>query len=250
MARKYSFAKNDDLSIAIALELVEGMDPVSVIGISDPLAADTETDVSLLGVTTIPLPNNAGQIIQVWSTDAGDNQQIEVSGLGANGILIDTQTVTLNGVTPVDLPVNMSRINFAQNVSLTPVVGTINIGVSPATIFCNILPANQRSKQAIYSVSVGYTLIVPTLIASLKRLAGGGNQDVAATMQTKIKSFDQSFFYRGIPFDLVRQGSSLGQFIDLFPDAIIGPADIKLSVTANLANTEVIGRLNGVLVKT
>lgn len=249
MARKYSFAKNDDLSIAIALELVEGMDPVSVIGISDPLAADTETDVSLLSVPTIPLPENAGENIAIVSNNAADNQQIEVRGLAPNGEFMEPQVGTLNGLNIVNLTLPMSRINEGINISNTPLAGTVIIFAPLGGQYCNILPANQTSKQAIYSIPVGYTLIVQALIASLKRLAPG-NQDVAATITTKFKGFNQSFFYRGIPFDLVRSGSSSAQFNDPFPGPIVGPADVKLSVTANIINTEVIARFNGALVKT
>lgn len=245
----FTFNENSDFPIALALRYFVGIDPFRISAFSDLLAANTETDISLIpGVTEIPLPNNAGQTIQVWSTDAGDTtQEIRVEGLGAGGVLIDSQTVTLNGTTPVDLPVQMSRINGALNISPTAVVGTVNIGVSPGTVFCNILPQFQKAKQALYTVPAGFTLVVPVLEAAFRKAAGTG--DTGVLIFVKTKPLTHNYFYGDFQFAILRRGNSSATFGDEYPDGIPELTDIKISAESNDPNTEIMARINGALVQ-
>lgn len=241
------FDVNDDFAAAVALGLMSGIDRVASAGFSGALAATTETDISGLGVDTIPLPANAGEAMTVWSTDAGDTtQQIQVEGLGPDGIAQDPETITLNGTTAVALPGLWSRINFVTNVSDTPVAGTINVGTQPTTIYSNILPANQLSKQAHYSVAAGFTLITPSVIASFRKSTG---PDTGVLISTLTKRFTQTFYYRTIGFELVRGGNSSAQFGDEYPSGLTGPFDVKVSANSDAAGSEVLARINGLLVR-
>lgn len=243
------FNTNDDFNVALALGLIEGMDPVGQSGFSKVLTAGTETDVSLLVADTIPLPNNAGQTIEVWSTNAGDTtQQIKVSGLGANGVLIDPQTITLTGTTSVNLPVPMSRINLVENISNDPTIGDVNVGVqgTPDIIFSECKPGFGRSKQAILSIPVGHTFILPSALASFRRATAGA---VFVLMTVKSKRFEQNFFYKDLEFEVSQDATSFAQLIDIYPDGITGPADLKMSARANGTDARVLARFNGVLAK-
>jgi hypothetical protein len=241
------FNTSDDFAAAVALGLVNGMEPIGQSGFSKVLIGGTETDVSLLVADTIPLPSNTGQTIQIWSNNVADTtQQIQVSGLGANGVLIDPQVKTLNGTTPVDLDVPMSRINDALNISNDPTLGDVNIGVSPTTIFSEVRAGFQRSKQAIFSIPVGHVFILPAVTASFRRATAGS---VFVLMTVKSKRFEQNFYYDDIEFEVAQDGTSFAKLQDVYPKGIIGPADVKISARSNGTDARVLARINGLLAK-
>jgi hypothetical protein len=109
------------------------------------------------------------------------------------------------------------------------------------------LPAYQLTKQALYSIPAGFSVILPTIIVSFRKDAG---PDTSVLMSTKIKPFDYTYWFKTIELDIIRGGNSSAQFGDEFPDGIIGPQDIKISAESGAANSEVTARFNGILVKT
>lgn len=90
---------------------------------------------------------------------AGDTAQILISGLDANYIQI-SETVTLNGATPVTTTKSFFRINSMQVSvgSLTNPSGIVTLkDLTNTTIYAQINAGVGRTQAAIYTVPAGYT---------------------------------------------------------------------------------------------
>lgn len=113
-----------------------------------------------------------------------DNVNDTAAGTGSRTVLINgldgnydevSQTVTLNGTTPVSIPTPLLRVNSAiimsagsgetniGNLSIRTVVGSLVKAYVPAT--------SGITRAAIYTVPNGYTLVVHSMVFSLNRSA-------------------------------------------------------------------------------
>jgi len=111
-----------------------------------------------------------GQQLSITSTSAGDTQQINIYGLNENWI--ETQeTVTLNGLTPVQTVNSFVRVNRADNIGETDLVGQVT-GLNGANIIFHISPSTQKTSIASYSVPAGKTAYLFQGNASTDKLDG------------------------------------------------------------------------------
>lgn len=168
-----------------------------------------------------PFPT-AATSFEVVSTQAADSaagigaRTIRISGLDANYDEV-SEIVTMNGTTPVAVVTQFFRIN---NVLMLTVgsnevnVGIINVNRSPGGLTQAQIPVGLGvSRQAIFTVPAGYTLVINSTLFAITR-AGGVDKTVtiANFFRTPVGAFrlpfeisiSQSFPYRhdgepGIP---------------------------------------------------
>ena len=104
----------------------------------------------------------SANIDSMSSSNAGDNQIIEIQGL-KNDSLLCIQTITLNGQTPVALDTSLIRIFRAKNINSVNLLGHVfiyagNDGVNSGipneadSIRALIIPENNQTEMAIYTV--------------------------------------------------------------------------------------------------
>lgn len=116
--------------------------------------------------------------MEVLSTSINDTS----SGTGARTILVNglddnydeiSQIITLNGTTPVSIPINLKRINSSLIMSAGSGEvngGDITIRVVSGAIVQALLPAGAGiTRQAIYTVPNGYTLVVHSMVFTINR---------------------------------------------------------------------------------
>ena len=128
MPKNFQFEPGLMFGYAIANGLMANMDSVAVFGRSKTLTVQTLTDITLIpGVTTYTFPDNAGQTMEIVSSNAADTAVIVlVEGLDAN-FDPQSETVTLNGTTAVPLTNEYARINRIGNVGTVAHVGNVSL---------------------------------------------------------------------------------------------------------------------------
>lgn len=115
-----------------------------------------------IGTTFIPVWENAtaytfptvASVMNVTGTDA-DTAKILISGLNAN-YEITSETVTLNGTTPVQTVNQYFRINNMQVTSDNP-AAAVTLTNGGGTIYAKINSGVGRTQAGIYTVPAGYT---------------------------------------------------------------------------------------------
>ncbi len=123
---------------------------------------------------------SAATSMEIVSSVAADSS----AGTGARTVLINgldgnydevSQIITLNGTTPVAIPIDLLRINNALIMSAGS--GEINAGnisiqtVSGALIKGYLSAGAGITRSAIYTVPNGYTLVIHSMVFSLNRSA-------------------------------------------------------------------------------
>lgn len=246
MTTRRIFNIRDDVPLAIGLGLVKGVKNFEVFGARSGLAADVETDISRLATTTVPTPANAGEQLEIVSTDPGDTQTIEVESLGPNGVLLEPFQVQLNGTTPVLFPQALvSRINEIENNDTTPFVGTVNIQAQGGgTIFGTMRPQDQQMNQAFFTIPAGRKWMVKRLIGTLQRSTGTEND---VTLSILFKRFDGTAWRRPFSFGLQRSGDSTVDLDNRYPNVSDGPVDIKITAVSTVSGATVSAWINGLL---
>jgi len=110
------------------------------------------------GGGTYTYPANAtASITHLYSTDGGDNQDIEVQGLTSDGtLLVQTQTLTNTTVVALDTP--LWRVFRLRNMGVTDNAGVVHASVSDkATSYAQIGIGNNQTLMALYTIPLGKT---------------------------------------------------------------------------------------------
>ena len=111
--------------------------------------------------------STSADIDSISSSDAGDNQQIEIQGL-VTGYYLHTDTSTLNGQTAVQLDTTFLRVFRMRNINTTDLAGhvfayttatSVTAGVpdDAAEIRAIMQPGNNQTEMAIYTIPAGRT---------------------------------------------------------------------------------------------
>lgn len=137
----------------------------------------------------------AATALEVVSSSAND----AVAGTGARTVLVVgldanfnpvSQTVTLNGLTPVALPTPLLRVNSA--VIMSAGSGEVNAGnidvrrVAGGTVQCRLPAGYGISRQSIYTVPAGSTLQVLALVLGINRPTAARDCTVAVMMRNAV----------------------------------------------------------------
>lgn len=135
-------------------------------------------------------------------TSAGTGARtISIAGLKADYTEL-SQTITLNGVTPVAVPTQLFRIN--QVVMLTAGSGKVNAGditvrdAGAGTTRAIIPTGYGISRQSIFTVPAGFTLQIVSQIFSINRVAAAAHATIANFIQTGLATAYRMPFEIGI----------------------------------------------------
>lgn len=242
--RKSIFQIFYDFASSVALKLITGVNDFQTFGHVENLQAGVITDVSELATTSIPLPSNNGENIEIVSDNATDSDLIIVFAVGPNGVKIDPITVQLNGVTPV-LIGNLSRINDARSIGVSGFNGTLTMQQQGGGLIFGIMSeTSQKLNQCLYTVHNLSKSILKGLIVSMHK-SGGGNTELVHDVL--IKRFDQVKWSLIFTLGLQRDGSTSVQFDNAYPEQIEGPFDIKVQVLSSSAGAAATARINGLI---
>lgn len=139
--------------------------------------------------TTLPIPPDVGEQMQVVSTSALDNggdtgiRTLDIHYIDANGEAKE-EVITMNGITAV--PTVATNIRFVQEIHAMTVgtngvaVGTITISQfgAPATVYSQITAGFNRSLNTARMVPVNKALIIRSWNATGGASAGGKSADI------------------------------------------------------------------------
>lgn len=255
--RKFVFKSEDEFGIAVGLGLIEGVNGFVLQGYTPPLAADLETDITTVPLTemdqvtvpgqaTVYFPSNDGEPMEIVSSNPADTGNVRIYPLGPGALFVEPIIVTLNGVTPVPLPAEYSRINFMQNIHPAGILGTVTIrAAGGGRTFINMLATYQQSTQARYTIPAGKKGLLKTAIGSMRKQTG---TDTAIAIVIRNKPFDFARYYHPFGFGLQRRGTTTVPLADPYPEALSGPVDVSLSATASAAGAEASGRIAGLII--
>ena len=136
---------------------IEGHAILSKFGQNDAVGIGAWEDVWDGGGTYSYPADATASITHLYSTDGGDNQDIEVQGLSADGTLT-VQTITLTNTTVVALDTNLWRVFRLKNMSNTNNAGVVHASVSDkATSYAQIAIGNNQTLMALYTIPLGKT---------------------------------------------------------------------------------------------
>jgi len=230
-----------NFSSAVALGLVKGVMNSSVYGSATIGIIGGDVDVTTLGDVGEPL--DAGETLEIVSDNVNDFETMRLFVLGANGVLVGFQNVTLNGTTPVIIPGLISRINSIQCVSSFGIVGTVTVQrAGGGTVFYEVLAENQVMAFAKFAIPENYAGIVNSIAMSILQ-----NSFVSPTLTGKFKGkpFGQSqwMLFGGIGIN--GGASSIGLIDNPSPTALNGPMDVKLTANGDNVGLNVDARMSG-----
>lgn len=181
---------------AVNLGLIPGCTRAAALGTNPAVAAGASFWYGTGAYPWIP----SARTLEIVSSDPADTlagtgiQKVSVAGLDANYNQI-SETVSMNGTTPVALVNQYLRINRMINVqagSANVNVGTINLrdtGAGPVRATIPVVPGIGGIgiiSQAAFTVPAGFTLIVQSVLLSILR--GNGSQVNNVSMRNFTRS--------------------------------------------------------------
>jgi len=187
------------------------------------------------GGGTYPYPADAtASITHIYSTDGGDNQNIEVQGLSADGTLT-VQTKTLTNTTVVELDTPLWRVFRLKNVGTTDNAGVVHASVSDkATSYAQIAIGNNQTLMALYTVPNEHTGYLLQGTNSLYGIA----RDYSLNGKLWMRPYGTVFQLKKT-FGLDSNGTSFLQMPFPLPGKIPAKTDIRVSAIS-------IGKVGGV----
>lgn len=205
-----------DFNTAVALNLVPGITRVAALGNNPDI--DTTTypeDIWPVG-GFYPWPT-AATLLQIVSTSTSDTPTgtgaatILITGLDANYVA-QTETITLNGTTPVVSTKQFLRVNGALVMSkgtgttaYATNVGDIDIknNTTPTDILARIQAGSGISRSSVYTVPAGFTLAVNSVFLGINNAAVQANGTIATffgNSQTKFYRLTVQLSIAGEPY--------------------------------------------------
>lgn len=191
--------KGMDFDTAVGLNLVPGVRRVTALGNNPDIDQGTlPEDIWSFGGPYNWLTTSSS--LEVVSSSTSDTsagvgaRTMLLQGLDANYLEV-SQTITLNGTTPVAIPTQLFRVNSAliMSAGTTKVnVGNINVRVvGSGTVVAQIPVGYGISRQCVYTVPAAHTLSVHSILFAQTR-SGGVDKNV--TLATFFQS--PNGFYR------------------------------------------------------
>jgi len=241
---------NRDYLFDVALGLVSDATVVVQIGHNPDIDAGPEDVWTGGGLYPWMTGSTALEVLSSSADDASAGtgaRTITLIGLNASYVEV-TQTITLNGVTPVAVPTALFRINqcrLATAGSGQINVGDITIRDSGAGTTRAILPAAfGQLRQCQYTVAAGKTLVIYEVLHTINRPSSTRDAAVAAYVGTPVSSI-----YR-LSLELTVDGQPV-VFPLTVPVPIPEKSDFGFRVTSvSATNTEFSSVMFGVLKQT
>lgn len=183
-----SYLFNRDFSLEIAKGNVPKHSLITKFGLNDD--ADTGSiPEDLWGVSGLYVQPTAARIHAFVSTNASDTMTIFIRGInGSYGI--QTETITMNGTTPVNTVNSYVHIHLIQNTGSANNLGVITATAAvDATVTINMPIGYNQSVSSIYMVPLGYKAYVMRLSSRMNNITANS----AATIQLLNKPFGGVF---------------------------------------------------------
>lgn len=235
---QFPFSPYMDFEIAVGAGMVTGVSQVSVNGFSDNIDITPSHDI-IPWADTYTWPSNTGDLMEIVSSNAADTSPITILGLDADFRQV-TLTLTPNGLTPVQIPQLLTRVNYAFNSGTVAWLGNMTIRKTGAGATIGvILPDIQELQQAVYTIPRGKNGLVREVIASTRRTTGLAAWILGSISIRQIVAGVSHVFRRPFSFGLEKTGSSSQQFINRYPAHLAGPVDIILSAVASDNDTTI-----------
>jgi hypothetical protein len=192
--------------------------------------------------------------LDVVSTSAQDG----VAGTGALTILItgidaayltQTETVTMNGVTPVTTSnswLGINRVVVLTSGTNDGNVGTITIDDTAGTVGtqAQLSPDESVTQQLIYHTQIGFTLLLDWLWLHVTKLSGGSAPKV--TIRGLSYSRVTDTMYEIFRTTLDSNVENTEQFTPSQPFVLGGREVVYFVADTDTNNTEVVGRFSGI----
>lgn len=233
-----------DFFMDVAMGKVQGHSIHHIHGVNHDVDIGTE-DVWAGGVHPYPFLPVTGQSMEIVSSSIADSPagtgaaQVQVYGLN-HKFMIQSEFVTMNGTTAVQLQKQYRRINGvdvvsggALNNSNLPNVGTITLQISGGgTIAVVIVIGDGKSLSSVYTIPRNYTAYVVTMSANV-----GKGKDVHISLRKRI--------YRPLNRGVFQTISHEELFENIFVKHYIVPlilpakADIKITAVSTSENMNV-----------
>lgn len=243
----YFPSRNFDLDVARGL--VTGMSAVNKFGRNPDVDIGTEDIWSQGGTWVAP---TAACVHAIVSSSAADTntagtgaRTISVNGL--NGSYVNTtETVTLSGATPVNT--SNSFIIIHRMIVLTAGTGGTNAGTitatasSGGTVSAAIIIGKAQTQLALYQIPAGYT---GYLFDYWGIFNGGVNSNV--DVELFAKPFGGVFNLKGT-LTLSINGTSVASRLYNTPLSFAEKTLLKLTATSDVANSNVVGAFDLILV--
>ena len=225
--------------LAVKMGQVPGFSTIDKFGENPDIDTGTvPEDIWEGGGVYIYDPDGTAPIVSLASSNAGDTEPIQITGLDINGAEVN-QTITLSGTTRVALITPLWRVYRMQNEGTSDLVGIVfcytGTGTVPSIgdpeVRAIIDNGNNQTLMALYTIplgKVGFLYRGETLM-SRSQTSGA----VQGSYQSR--RFGKIFKVKK-RVDIVNSGSSSYQDKRSFPDVIPSLTDIKLRVENVSAN--------------
>ena len=180
------------------------------------------------GSSEYQFPDNAGENIQMTSTNSTDNQSIVIEGLDEN---FDVQVWegNLNGITAVDVPHTWTRVYRAFNNGINDLIGDLSIykNGNPSKEYAKILDGNNQTLMSVYTIPSdckGYLIKYQCTAYNPE-----SSTEIKYTLQMRIRKFGKVFRTQSITS--VGTSYSITQEFP-FPIEIAPKSDILFNVVS------------------
>ena len=213
---------------------------------------DGANDGILGGGAMVYTFSSSADIGLISSSDAGDNQTIEMQGLDSNFDLV-TQTITLNGQTDVDISatgVDLVRVFRLRNTGSTDVAGVVYIRTNGSgqasgvpstanTVRAIINNGNNQTLMVVYTVPNGKTGYMRSWYAA----TAGAKKDSEYKIKIKARAFGGVFQVKHSSA-ISDRGTSKDNHPYVEPEVFAAKTDIIMT-TEMLKSTGTEGDLSG-----
>lgn len=248
LERLFGVGGTSDLAFQLASGLgkMQGLVPFRKFGMNDAVASGTQDMWPEASVRVLP---TSAAAVAVSSASAADTsagtgaRTVTIEGLDADYLEI-AETVSLNGVTPVNTTLSFFRVNRAY--VATAGSGETNAGNISGSIGGNkqfIIEADEgQTHQTLYTVPAGKTLIVTGLRMGCGRMSGTNDLHVVSQIKlaqadTAWRSLSDIYLFNGEVYN-----SGLGS-----AQAIPNKTEIRMQVVST-TTTQAFGLVAGYLI--
>ncbi len=234
MANKYYI---NDESVNIARGLVVGTTWLHRLGFIPAMPNGAETVIMSGGITTgrYVFPTTASTLSVVSTNSLDTGKVITISGLDANCDPI-TETVTVNGTTPVTTTQQFFRVQRMSSVA-NSIIGNITASNGSAILSC-LRDGDGQSLQCVYTIPRGTTGYLRQVSASVPK-----NGDAVFRLHTKLTtaSFTTSRHIFGL--------SSMSYAYDfVYPTVLPEKTDIEMTCLSSTGGSSASGTFDVLLI--
>ena len=242
----FEFSPSLHFGVAVGLGLMNGFSTYNMTAAREEVPT-TLQDLISVGVGSggqYIFPSNSGQQMRVVSTSVSDVTDLKIIGLDEDW-LEQTETITLNGTTPVTSTKLWSRINQLTNNGTANYVGEISIQNTAGTVTYTKIINGDRSYNGVFSTPLNKYSFVLSIIDGLTKDTGS---EVAVITDLKVR-IPGGVFVSEFRKAVQRGGSSSESLVNLLPIILPPGTDFKYSVIAGGAGTSYLVRTAFLLVE-